>query len=69
MNIKSGKGKVVHLQKQGYRTACGRSLTVRLFNRQDGLFHSEPYYTETDEKATCKKCLELLEYRKVDSNV
>lgn len=59
-NIKSKNGKVVHAQKNDYRTICGRSLIIRLFNRQNGLFYSEPNYIETSEKVTCSKCLEIL---------
>lgn len=56
MNIKSKNGKVVHRQKKNHIATCGRSLTIRIFNRQTGLFESEPYYVETNEEVNCKKC-------------
>jgi len=56
MNIKSINGKIVHTQKKKHRTICGRSLTIRLFNRQTGLFDTKPYYIETDEEVNCEKC-------------
>ena len=59
MNIKRKTGKMVCIQKQGYRTLCGQSLTVRVFDRMSGRFINEPNYEETDEPCMCKKCLEL----------
>lgn len=59
MNIKRTNGKMVCIQKNGYRTLCGQSFTIRLYNRQTGLFDSVPSYVETDEPCICKKCLEM----------
>jgi len=60
MNIKSKNGKVIHIQKNGYRTICGRSLTIRLFNRHTGLFESQSYYVETNEDVNCEKCKKFI---------
>lgn len=60
MNIKSVNGKVIHTQKKEYRTVCERSLTIRLFNRQTGLFETTPHYLETNEEITCEKCKNIV---------
>ena len=47
------------IQKQGYRTLCGQSMTVRVYDRISNRFINEPNYVETDEPCICKKCLEI----------
>lgn len=59
MNIRRKTGKMVCIQKNGYRTLCGQSMTIRLFDRTSGRFVNEPNYIETDEPCICKKCLEI----------
>lgn len=59
MNIKRKTGRMVCIQKHGYRTLCGQSFVVRVFDRMSGRFLNESNYVETDQQCTCKKCLEL----------
>lgn len=59
MNIKRKTGKMVCIQRQGYRTLCGQSFVNRVFDRRLNRIVNEPNYIETDEPCACKKCLEI----------